>query len=242
MGQLLAYMESGFPLFIELAKKGHAIVSVGHSWNKAPAAVPLPSSLSAGQLGTLVAVDDNHLPYTCVDSVLATGYCFSDISGFIVPLPDKIYYPADAVEKQSHALYASLSTVMPMPAQTELIRRYFVTTLSALRRYARKNESQLGDILVGAIMRLRTSQFIWVVEYASADQWNLGHVSARAILDATASPYDPTPMWFVHDESNAIFFDRDTATPAANVVKLMRSPNTPLGRMEQNLRPVVPRK
>ena len=242
MGQLLAYMESGFPLFIELAKKGHAIVSVGHSWNKAPAAVPLPSSLSAGQLGTLVAVDDNHLPYTCVDSVLATGYCFSDISGFIVPLPDKIYYPADAVEKQSHALYASLSTVMPMPAQTELIRRYFVTTLSALRRDARKNESQLGDILVGAIMRLRTSQFIWVVEYASADQWNLEHVSARAILDATASPYDPTPMWFVHDESNAIFFDRDTATPAANVVKLMRSPNTPLGRMEQNLRPVVPRK
>jgi hypothetical protein len=242
MGQLLAYMESGFPLFIELAQKGHAIVAVGHSWSNLPAAVPLPSSLSAGQLGTLVAVDDNHLPYTCVDSLAAGGYCFSDISGFIVPLPDKIYYPADAVEKQSHAFHGLLSAVMPVPTQSELVRRYFVTTLSALRRYAREKESQLGGVLVGAIMRLRTSQFIWVVEYASVDQWNLGHVSARAILDATASPYDPTPVWFVHDENKAIFFDRNTATPAANFVELKRPPQTPLGRMEQNLRPVVPRK
>ncbi len=242
MGQLLAYLESGFPLFLELAHKGHAIVAVGHSWSNLPAALPLPSSLSAGQLGTLVAVDDNHLPYTCVDSIQGEGYCFSDISGFIVPLPDKIYYPADAVEKQSQALHKLLSTIMPVPAQPELVRRYFVTTLSALRQYARENESQLGDVLVGAIMRLRTSQFIWVVEYSSVEQWNRGHVSARAILDATASPRDPAPMWFVHDEKKAIFFDRTTATLGADFLELMRPPDTPLGRMEQNLRPVVPRK
>jgi hypothetical protein len=241
VGQLLAYLESGFPLFIAMEKKGHAIVAIGHSWSTAPASAPLPGSLPSHQLGALVAVDDNHLPYISIDTGGGGIHCVSDIDGFIVPLPDKIYYPASAVDRQSSAFYKQLAHLMTLPAADDLVRRFYVTTLSALRRFAREKESQLGDVLVGAIMRLRTSQFIWIVEYASADQWNHGRVAARAILDATASPYDPNPIWFVHDERNAIFFDRDASTMTATVVDLHRPSGTPLGRMEQNLRPIVPR-
>ena len=131
---------------------------------------------------------------------------------------------------------------MKVPAENDMVRRYYVTTLSALRNFAREKESQLGDVLMGAIMRLRTAQFVWVVEYASAEQWNRGHVAARAILDATASPYDPVPMWFVHDEDRAIFFDRDEGMGSAKMLDLQRPAGTPLGRMEQNLRPIAPRK
>jgi hypothetical protein len=241
-GQLLAYLESGFPLFIEMASKRHAIVAIGHTWSTTPAVASLVNARSSSQLGAIVTVDDNHLPYTDIDSGGAGKYKIEDISGFIVPLPDKIYYPADAVDRHSIALYGAMAAILNLPPADNLIRRYYVTTLSALRRYARKNASQLGDILVGAIMRLRTSQFIWIVEYASADQWNQAHVAARAILDASASLYDPTPMWFVHDESQAIFFDRDSSAAGAIMVDLHRPAGSPLGRMEQNLRPVVPRK
>ena len=46
----------------------------------------------------------------------------------------------------------------------------------------------MGDELVNLLMRLNTPQFIWVVEYASDEQWAKGHIAARAIVDATASP------------------------------------------------------
>jgi hypothetical protein len=240
IGQLLAYLESGFPLFIAMSKKAHAIVAIGHSWSDAPATAPLGHSLSSGQLGALVTIDDNHLPYTSVNTAAGGTYSVNDIDAFIVPLPDKIYYPASAVDRQSLALHARLGPQMPLPNADNLVRRFYVTTLSALRQYARENASQLGDVLVGAIMRLRASQFIWIVEYASTDQWNNGHVAARAVLDATASPHDPIPMWFVHDEKMAMFFDRDSSPATGTVIDLGRPAGTPLGRMEQNLRPIVP--
>jgi len=90
-------------------------------------------------------------------------------------------------------------------------------------------------------MRLKTAQFIWVVEYASEEQWAQGHIAARAIVDATASPRDPLPAWLAHGDQQAIVFDRSTARPDASVVALNRPENTPLGRMEQNLRPVEAR-
>lgn len=239
--QLLAYLESGFPLFIEMAAKRHAIVAIGHSWSNVPAVAPLASSLSSSRLGAIVTVDDNHLPYTQIESAIGGQYNLNDISGFIVPLPDKLYYPADAVDGHSIALYKAMASKLALPPADNLIRRYYVTTLSGLRRYARKHASQLGDILVGAIMRLRTTQFIWVVEYASADQWNQAHVAARAILDASASLYDPAPIWFMHDETHAIFFNRDSSAATATMIDLQRPSGTPLGRMEQNLRPIKPR-
>ena len=242
VGQLLAYLESGFPLFIAMERKGHAVVAIGHSWKSAAAVAPLAGSHASHQLGALVAVDDNHLPYTSIDSAAGGTYSVSDVDGFIVPLPDKIFYPASAVDRQSLALHQQLAHVMKVPAENDMVRRFYVTTLSALRNFAREKESQLGDVLMGAIMRLRTAQFVWVVEYASAEQWNRGHVAARAILDATASPYDPVPMWFVHDEDRAIFFDRDEGMGSAKMLDLQRPAGTPLGRMEQNLRPIAPRK
>jgi hypothetical protein len=241
MAQLLAYLESGFPLFVAMEDKAiaHAIVVIGHAWQPTTAPGPYPSSHVLHQLDTLVAVDDNLLPYSCVPAkAVAPGYGYEDFSSFIVPLPEKVHYPADAVDRQSLTLYDLLATHMAMPSRDRLLRRYFITTLSALRRFARQNESQLGDVLVGTLMRLQTSQFVWVVEYASEDQWSRGQIGARAIVDATASLNDALPVWMAHDLNEALVFDRSDATPSAAVVSLKRERDAPMGRMEQNLRPV----
>lgn len=248
--QLLAYLESGFPLFTAMNQHQHAIVLAGYSWSATPAAPPYDISHAWEQVESFLAVDDNLLPYGCVpvDPLIALGpapgpqphYKSLDFDAFLVALPEKIFYSASAVGHQSLDFYRTLKALRPtmMPEEDQLLRRYFITTVSALRRHASERRSELGDDLVNIIMRLSTAQFVWVVEYASFDQWSKGHVAARAILDATASPHDPMPVWFVHGEQEAIIFDRSSALGSATAVSLTRPIGQPIGRMEQNLRPI----
>jgi hypothetical protein len=241
--QLLAYLESGFPLFIAMSGKKHAIVAAGYAWRPVAKAPPYAISHAWEQVDILLAVDDNSLPYRCVPTKApaakagAIPYGAADFDSFIVPLPEKVFYSAEAMERYSLALHKALASTLSLPGEDTLLRRYFITTVSALRRHAREYESQFGDVLVNILMRLKTAQFIWVLEYASYDQWKNGHIAGRAIIDATASPRDPTPVLFAHDEHVGIRFDRFSAKRAADMMDLKRPPHTPLGRMEQNLRP-----
>ena len=244
--QLLAYLDSGFPLFVAMQDRAHAIVVAGYAWRSAVAELPHANSHVWSQVDSLLAVDDNLLPYGCVRVEKAAGseikddiYTAEDFNAFIVPLPEKIYYPAHAIELfSSKTLYLSLKSILGLPDEKDLLRHYFITTISALRRYARKHQSQMGDELVNLLMRLKTAQYIWVVEFASVSQWVRGHIAGRVIVDATASPNDPQPVWLSHNDQKAIVFDRSSAKGEAVVVNLGRPPNTPLGRIEQNLRPV----
>jgi hypothetical protein len=248
--QMIAYLESGFPLFVAMKNQRHAIVVAGHAWRETPKAPPHAITHAWEQVQSVITVDDNMLPYGCVPVSASGGsapptsgspsYSAEDFDAFIVPLPEKIFYSAGAMESYSTALHALLGSIRPMPPANDLLRRYFITTISALRRYAREHQSQLGDELVNMLMRLRTAQFIWVVEYATHAQWANGHITARAVVDATASARDPLPAWFAHDEQHGILFDRSTAKIDADIVPLKRQVNTPLGRMEQNLRPIKP--
>lgn len=240
--QLLAYVESGFPLFVAMDQRQHAVVAVGHAWKTAPPDTTAPGPRHAwDQVERVVLVDDNKLPYLCVDteaSVPATrdSYSAEDFDRFIVPLPEKIFYPADAVEKYATAFAGALTSEIAMPPADELIIRYFVTTLASLRLYVRENRSQFDATFVRAVMQYPTSQFIWIVEYTSAAEWAQGRIVARAVLDATASLRDPLPVWFCHGRDSAIFFNR--TSPDQSTVLKFAAAGAPLGRMEQNLRPI----
>ena len=249
--QLLSYLESGFPLFVALESKdmmneGHAIVIAGYSWQETSFGAAGGNSHVWSQVESLLAVDDNLLPYSTVNvgSGMATeavspSYTAKDFTAFIVPLPEKIFYPAHAVELFSlGALYRSYKSVLDLPNEDVLLRRYFITTISALRRYARDYRSQMGEELVSLFMHMRTVQFVWVIEYASEQQWADKHIAARAVVDASASPMDEHPMWLCHNHDLALVFDRYSGMPSARVVELDRPEGTPLGRMETNLRPV----
>ena len=243
--QLLAYLESGFPLFVAMYSEKHAIVIVGHSWRQSQAPPNSSSSHVWAQVESLLAVDDNLLPYSAVPlnstgtQAASAPYTASSFNAFVVALPDKIYYPADAIEVFSKSVEGFL-TRMRGPQQEPLqLRRYFITTISRLREDTREHHSQLGDTLVGLMMRLETAQFVWVVEYCSVAQWESGRVAARAIVDATASPSDLAPIWLLHDEEVAHVFDRSSAEMKAMSIRLERTGLGALPRIELNLRPVV---
>ena len=242
--QLLAYLESGFPLYVGMNTEEHAIVMVGYSWRQAPALPSGGSSHVWSQVGTLLAVDDNLLPYNTVPlhstGTLAASpsYTADSFDAFIVALPDKIYYPAAAIEDYSKTVEGSLARLSGPEAEPLQLRRYFITTISKLREHAREYHSQLGDTLVGLMMHLETAQFVWVVEYCSVAQWEAGRVAARALVDATASRNDPVPMWLLHDENIALVFNRSSAEMDAKAISLDRKGLGPMPRIELNLRPV----
>ena len=156
-------------------------------------------------------------------------------------LPDKIYYPADAVELTCRSIKRSLERSRGPDQEPLELQRYFITTVSRLREHTDEHRTLLGDTLVGLIMRLETAQFVWVVEYCSVAQWQAGRVAARAIVDATASSTDKMPIWLLHDEEVAHIFDRSSAETQPTPIHLNRTTLGPLPRMELNLRPVLNR-
>ncbi len=247
-GQLLAYMESGFPLFIgmDVEGDGHAIVAAGHNWKKGEAAAAEPSNHVWGQVDTLLTVDDNLLPYVTVpvDQGASDGaepdYTTENFESFIVALPEKVGYPAEAMAEYAEVVESRLLIrAMGCEAESVGLHRYFMTTVSGLRRYARENASQLGTTLVDLLMRLDTAQFVWVLEFSSVQQWAGGRVTARGIVDASASHKDPDPIWLLHNEQVAFVFDRSEAKPVVQTLGLNRPSGVPLQRMEVNLRPVL---
>ena len=243
--QFLAYLESGFPLFVEIPTEEHAVVIVGYSWKKSALPPRASSSHVWAQVETLLAVDDNLLPYTTVPlhspsaEPGAPAYSADSFSSFIVALPEKVYYPADAIEPFSRRVERWLRGWRTPDQEPIQLRRYFITTISKLREYARDHHTQLGDSLLDLMMHLDTAQHVWIVEYCSVAQWQAGQVAARAIVDATASTTDEIPIWLLHDEEVALIFDRSSPEMNPEAVHLERTSLGPLPRIELNLQPVL---
>ena len=243
--QFLAYLESGFPLFIAIPSKMHAVVIVGYNWKKLAVSPEVSPSHVWTQVETLLTVDDNLLPYAAVPlqsnptASQQPSYGADLFNSFTVALPDKVYYPADAIEVTCRAVQNALESSRGPEQEPLELQRYFMTTVSKLREHAREHQTFLGDSLVGLLMRLETAQFVWVVEYCSITQWQDGYVAARAIVDATASSTDKMPVWLLHDEQVAHVFDRSAAETQPTAIDLNRTTLGPLPRMELNLRPVV---
>ena len=243
--QFLSYLESGFPLFVEIPMKMHAAVIVGYNWRKLATSPQDSGSHVWTEVEALLTVDDNLLPYAPIplqsNPTLPQQppYAADQFNSFIVALPEKIFYPADAIEVTCRAVKAALESSRGPDQEPLDLERYFITTVSKLREHVREHQTVMGNSLVGLLMRLETAQFVWVIEYCSVTQWQGGHVAARAIVDATASSTDKMPIWLLHDEEVAHVFDRSSADTQPTPIGLNRTRLGPLPRMELNLLPIV---
>jgi hypothetical protein len=234
--QLLAYVDSGFPLFAAMHKRGHAVAVVGYDWDST-ISLAAPRLLYAWDLvKSLAVVDDNDLPYLSIGKSGTLPYAADDIDAFIVALPEKVYYPADAVDRFAEALF-SYGGSLKLPSKEQSIIRYFITTGSAFRKFVREHESEYDPQLVKTVMTLPFAQFIWIIEYATATQWQTGQITARAVVDATASLREPFPVWLFHNREDALVFDRRSMPTAAGGFVLSPTTHSGYSRMVQNLRP-----
>jgi hypothetical protein len=182
---------------------------------------------ASDEVQALAIVDDNHLPYVSVPVTGGTPYSAEDIDAFIVALPEKVFYPADAVDRLAPTLF-KLGALVGLPPQDQTIIRYFITTGSALRHFVRERESEFDPKLVATIMTLPFAQFIWVVEFATEAQWVAGQIAARAVIDATG-------------QTQALVFNRLTVSldlqTGIRALQLADMGHAGFTRMDQNLRP-----
>lgn len=238
--QLIAYVESGFPLFAAMHNRAHAIAVVGYDWRSSSTAAAAGLRYAWDQVQSLAVVDDHHLPYFSVPVAGGAHYSADAIDAFIVALPEKVFYPADAVERLAPTLF-KLSAVGGLPPINQTIIRYFITTGSALRRFVRERESEFDPKLIEVTMALPLAQFIWVAEFATETQWAVGQISARAVIDATASLREAMPLWLFHSRTQALIFDRREVSIDPQTImrglQLSGMESTAFTRMDQNLRP-----
>lgn len=238
--QMMAYVESGFPVFAALHSRGHAVAVIGYQ-RKEMSKRSRGLRYSWDEVKSLSVVDDNYLPYLTIP-VTRRGespYAASEIDTLVVALPEKIFYPADAVDQLAPTLF-DLKKILAFPRRSNCVIRYFVTTVSALRTFVRDRVSEFGPELVNEIMQLPSAQFVWIVEYSTHAQWAVGQVAVRAIVDATASLQDDAPFWLLHDTKTALVFDRArVADPdkRMSVQTLSGIGHSGFTRMDRNLRP-----
>jgi hypothetical protein len=127
-----------------------------------------------------------------------------------------------------------------LPPKDETIIRYFITTGSAYRRFAREHASEFDPKLLQSIMTLPYAQFIWIVEFATEDQWANVRIEARAVIDATASLREPLPLWLFHSRTGALIFDRKQVgefSSGMGSLQLVDIGHAGFSRMDRNLRP-----
>jgi len=90
------------------------------------------------------------------------------------------------------------------------------------------------------IMKLPFAQFVWIVEFASEEQWAAGRIEARAVIDATASLRERMPLWLFHSRTKAIVFDRKKVgqeSGGMGALQLKDLKHAGFSRMDRNLRP-----
>jgi hypothetical protein len=235
--QLAAYVDSSFPLFAAMHVREHAVAVVGYEWQPPSTTRPPGLRYAWDEVQALAVVDDNELPYLSVPVGGGAPYIAADIDAFIVALPEKMYYSADAVDRIAPTLF-TLGKLIGLPAPNETIIRYFITTGPALRRFVREHESEYDQKLIETIMSLPFAQFLWIVEFATREQWDTGRIEARAVLDATASHREVMPLWLLHGRTNALIFER-RKVPNDEIRALAFADLGQAGftRMSQNLRP-----
>jgi hypothetical protein len=213
---LNAYVESGMPVFAAMHAKQHAITVMGQGnvERNAFKGNNDPVLFEWDAIHSLIVVDDNHMPYLSIDSLDGDPYSVADIDAFVIPLPEKIYYPAEAVELQIlHLLEQGYVTEPKGQALSwaylkQPVVRYFLTTASRIRTFARDNKSAYPRDLFKAIMELTLPQFLWVAQIASHADWTLRRSNVMFLIDATASALDEDPFFLVHDRDRAFVHDR----------------------------------
>jgi len=214
--EMLAYLESGFPLFGVQTRRGHAVAIVGYRTS------PHAQGAQADYRGRawdfvshLLVIDDNHAPYRAVGRVAAGNeYLVDAFDGFIVPLPEKVFLPGNsALDFAEEVLRVPPENFAHLEDREDLVTRCFVTTTASWHRFIRSQAASLPTEFATAALELPMPQFIWVIEFATQQQRAAGQIEARLILDATAGAYDAFPAFLLQDAKGALWLDRANREP-----------------------------
>jgi hypothetical protein len=206
---LYTYIESGFPILTTV--DGHVFVSMGHTSDFS--GVPPMSAGAAFRYTScfnraLSICDDNQFPYQTLKEARADAvhpcseYAFEDIQEFIVPLPEKVFLPAESVQEAIENVLGSpvtgISALSPSLRGEDITLRLFLTTGRSFK--ARLRERGMGHGLVSSMYRqIPLPHFIWVCEISVTSEYISDlKVRGEIIWDATRNAHEPNGWLALH--------------------------------------------
>lgn len=207
---LRVYIESGIPVIGGIKRTQHAVVLAGHGpidYGKLPPAGG-DRVLSSSLIDSLIAVDDNYLPYLEVGLAdTPGGYNVDDIDYAIVPLYEKMFLPADIILSR---VTSFIDKGGLGAADSQVLRPYLTSSRSLKAKAAISTD--MPDGLVDTILSVEMPKFVWCVDIGSVDEYRNNLCSSRIIIDSTAGTYDPNPWILVHNDNRIIYYDRTDAS------------------------------
>lgn len=206
--ELLCYVESGIPVIAAIDKKSHVVAVIGHGeldYNILQEKRGLIDSSCC--ITSIIVNDDNVFPYFPVNRKLKdggndNGYAMADIDFILVPLYNRVHQEYSVLYEK---IIDYLETGNLNIAEDSVIRVYLASA-NSLKRRALQDKS-MDQLLKDILLRLEMPKLVWCAEISSKDEYKNRIVSARMIIDSTASPGASTPWLFVHDRGKIRYYN-----------------------------------
>lgn len=228
------YVDSGIPVIIGLeivpGQIGHAIVATGHIIRDTPRNNPLPSDPTLAEYCEAFYANDDQIgpnirvPVSTGSAIAETYYSIdSNAIYLIVPLPEKVYLPAETAEalawdcikkysndwsnfKSRHANKLGTSVqlgdsfVAELAANAVIARTYLTHGWKYKHRGIR---NKFTNPIRQVIRSLETSRFVYVTEFTtikatSTKQKYDRRIFAHCVVDATAKHEELDSVLLIH--------------------------------------------
>lgn len=204
---LYTYIESGIPVLA--GTKDHVVVAFGHR-SSFTANLPGSETIYSSQFNDAFVVnDDNHVPYQLVQrtgvvsgaGAQASKYTFKDIVDFIVPMPEKVFLPAEDFQTVVTAILESSAfgykVLSPSLKGSRLVLRLFLTTGKSFKRHL--GGRKMGHAMVEDMYRnIPLPHFVWVCEISNIDAFGRHEVCGEILWDATRNAREPNGWIALH--------------------------------------------
>lgn len=205
--ELLCYIESGIPVIAAIDKKSHVVAVVGHG-NPDYTILENKHGLidSSCCITSIIVNDDNVFPYFQIDrepkEVHNSGYTMKDIDFIMVPLYNRVH-------QEYAVLYEKITGYLEtenLKIADDIVMRVYLASANSLKRKAME-DVLMDSLLKNILLRLEMPKMVWCVELSDKKEYQERKVSARMLIDSTASAGVSTPWLLVHDYEKIRFFN-----------------------------------
>lgn len=240
------YVDSGIPVIVGLAGQtnadiGHAVLAIGRS-RQLLSALKLPDDPTwADFTDHFIVHDDQRGPYFQLYpkkgiAPASNEYSLEDVWFLIVPLPEKVYFPAEIAEEVSRHLLRSYVDIWPtirskpnMGSSTAL-GDGFVEEINGRRAVARTYltygwrykqrlvRNHCSPVIKHLVLNQDFPRFVWVTEFGTLTSMNAAdeqvQIFGHGVLDATSNGL-MEPTCFFHAPGFAVTRKHDGNAPTA---------------------------